>query len=168
MEPAHLHEVWDKPGRTHLGVLEPQGLEAGRVQLLTAAPCLDHLLPHKGGDQVVKLSHRWSFRHPCRQKWGKEATDFTSSSLAFLVGAKFQAFKQLFFCHRLEMHTWPKGGVARKRGQIKEKDQLWLGVGQFPSNGFPFQPLSPSSHLKHLLSTNSVLSHQVMGVLVAP
>lgn len=83
MEPDHLPEVSNKPRGTHLCILEPQRLQAGRGQLLTAAPCLDHLLPHKGGDQAVELPHRWSLWHPYRRKWGKEATDFPGP----LIGA---------------------------------------------------------------------------------
>lgn len=63
-EPAQLCETWGS--KTHLSILEPQRLKGGRVELLTAAPRLDHLLAHKGGDKMVKLPHRRPFWHLCR------------------------------------------------------------------------------------------------------
>ena len=105
MESARWGELWNEPVRrrcTHLGVLQPQGLEAGRVQLLTAAPCLDHLLPHEGGDQMVKLPHRRPLRHPCRQKRGKEAADLAGfSRISDGCQAPSSRFWGFFFCHQL-------------------------------------------------------------------
>lgn len=82
-EPAHLCET--SGSKTHLSILEPQRLKGGGVQLLTAAPCLDHLLAHKGGDKAVKLPHRRPFWHLCRQKAAKETSDLALPSLSWHV-----------------------------------------------------------------------------------
>lgn len=62
--------------------------------------------------------------------------------------------KQLCFAISLKSIDGQKESVAEKRGQIKEKDELCQGVGQFPSNG----PVSFSFlHAANLLHTNSML-----------
>lgn len=72
---------------------------------------------------MVKLPHRRSFWHPYRQKWGKEATDLASFSLALERGAKLQAFKQLFFAINVNSIWGKKGAWLGPSGaEIKERD----------------------------------------------
>lgn len=114
---------------------------------------------------MVKLPHRWPFWHPCRQKWGKEATDLASFFLAVLMGAKLQAFKQLLFATNFKSIYGQKGSVAGEGSQTKEKDQLWQGAGQLPKNGFPFQPFSSFFRQQTLIKHQQCAQHHLMGAL---
>lgn len=100
---------------------------------------------------MVILPHRWSFWHPYRQKWGKEATDLSSVSPAFQMGAKLHGFKQLFFTINFNSTYGQKQSVAGVGS-----DQREVSGAPASQEWFPLPAPHPSLCSKYLGSISSV------------
>lgn len=102
---------------------------------------------------MVKLPHRRSFWHPCRQIWGREAIDLASVwHFKWVPSSKFSSFYLFIYLppiltvYSQKGGSWG-GGFRLKKGPAVPASQEW----------FSFPDPHPSLHGEHLLGTSTVL-----------